>query len=358
MRKYVGSALVVLLIALTAFWFTQRKVPERRGASPPSVITVYSTTDTAMFAPILPDFYRANPGVKVRYVELDSTALYRRFLKEAREGRPQADILLSSAMDLQVKLVNDGYAAAHKSNNVNKLPVWARWRDEAFGFTFEPVVMAFNSKVMQGRPLPHTRRELLDAIKHDLPFWRNRIGSYDISASSVGYLLAAEDSRQSTEFSALLKAFGDAHLKAERNMAKLLHKLVIGELAVSYNVLGSYTRPLVQAGAPLIIVYPQDYTLAVMRTAVIPKNAPNPALAHKFLEYLLSKRGQTQLANRTGLSAIREDVGRTDHPEISAFQISLLRPIVLGPSLLVFRDRRNRMKLLENWENLVMQPAD
>ncbi|NEU36662.1 ABC transporter substrate-binding protein, partial [bacterium LRH843] len=39
-----------------------------------------------------------------------STDLYRRFVAESDAGRPGADLVWSSAMDLQARLINDGYA--------------------------------------------------------------------------------------------------------------------------------------------------------------------------------------------------------------------------------------------------------
>ena len=49
--------------------------------------------------------------MSVEYTDLNSTELYNRFIAEEAAGQGTADLLWSSAMDLQVKLVSDGYAA-------------------------------------------------------------------------------------------------------------------------------------------------------------------------------------------------------------------------------------------------------
>lgn len=312
-------------------------------------LTIYSTTDIAVFRAVIQDFQTMHPGITVRYVDIEAAPLYERFLKETGEGRPQADVLLSASMDLQVKLVNDGYAMPHFSESTQNLPPWARWRNEAFGFTFEPVVMVFNRRQLRGVALPRSRSELLALLKSSPQRWHGRIGTYDIVSSSVGYLLAAQDARQSSEFGALLEAMGDAGVRVQERTGDLLDMLESGTLAIGYNLMGSYARARVAAGAALEIVYPQDYTLAVSRTAVLPANAPHPEVAHLFLDYLLSPRGQDALAKESHQFKIRP--GSQDVlPGLDGARIGTMRPIVLGPGLLVHLDQQKRSRFLRNWQ--------
>lgn len=360
MRKptWLGGMAAVLLLLL-AVWLLPVGVRDPEVANGGDRLLIYSTTDEKEFAPLIDDFRSLYPAITVEYLELDAAPLFDRFLAEQASGRPAADLLLSTAMDLQAKLVNDGHAAPHDSPSAQALPEWARWRNEAFGITFEPAVMVYNTDSMAGRPLPQSRRALLEAIRNDAGFWRDSVGTYDIESSSVGYLLASQDVRLSSEFSALLKAFGDVGVRVEDNTATLLELLRRGELKVGYNLLGSYARGLIDAGAPLAIVYPADYTLAVLRTAVIPRSAPNPRSAHLFLEHLLSVRGQRLLETRTGLSAIRAEVAReTGRSGLSQEEVGLLRPITLGPGLLVYLDDQKKRRLLANWQSLVNTPVN
>jgi iron(III) transport system substrate-binding protein len=237
------------------------------------------------------------------------------------------------------------------------LPRWARWRDEAFGITFEPAVMVFNRRLMQGRKIPRSRPQLLEALRSDPSFWARRVGTYDIGASSVGYLLASQDTRQSSEFGALAEALGDLDLQTHDKTSILLDRLERGELVMGYNLLGSYARARVERGAPLTIVYPEDYTLAVARTALLPKDAPHPRAAHAFLEYLLSLRGQRTLSTRSRLSAARPEIeGPYSRLGISEATVGPLRPIALGPGLLVYLDAQKRRRILENWRGTMVGP--
>jgi len=314
------------------------------------VLVLYSTLDTRVFEPLLVDFQRVHPGIAVHYENIDAQPQYERFVRETGLGQHRADVLISTSMDLQVKLVNDGYSAKHLSDSADALPAWARWRDEAFGFTFEPAVMVFNRDAMQGHPLPQTRAELINAIRRDPAFWRGRIGTYDISRSGVGYLLASQDVRHSSEFGALVESLGDVAAKVEDNTSTLLDKIVSGELIAGYNLLGSYARTHAHSRERLTLIYPHDHTLVVSRTAVISRHAPNPELAHRFLEYLLSLRGQRVMATQCGLPPIRQELdGVYERLGVNESQIGVLRPIALGPGLLVYLDQHKRRQMLETW---------
>jgi iron(III) transport system substrate-binding protein len=326
---------------------------DRRSGKPEvnNVVTVYSTTDTAIFQPVIADFRKLHPDIRLDYVELDSQPLVDRFLRESRTGKPRVDIVFSSAMDLQVKLVNDGYAQKHLSANSGALPAWAKWRNEIFGLTFEPVVMVANPALFSDLAMPKTRLDLVQSLRAEPAFWRGRIGTYDIGTSSVGYLLAGQDARQSNEYGALVAAMGEADARTYQNVSVVIDDIAAGKVALGYNVLGSYAKRKQASGAKLQIIYPEDYTLAVIRAAFIAKHAPNPKAAHLFLDYLMSLRGQRVLATRSGLAAVREDVsGRYASLDIDGAALGPLRPIPIGPGLMTYLDQQKRQRFLANWQ--------
>lgn len=354
MNRSVALVSLALALALALVLALLAGSASRREASRGAVrdLVIVSTTDTAVFAPVIADFRRLHPDIRVRYELMDAEPLYSLFMEEARAGRPLGDMLLSTSMDLQAKLVNDGYATPHESDNTAAAPQWAQWRNEAFGISFEPVVMVFNTDLMRGRPIPSSRSQLLADLRRDPAFWRGRVGTYDIARSGLGYLLASQDARLNSEAAVLIDAFGDVGVITSENSAALLDRLERGEMVMGYNLLGSYARRRIEEGAPLTIVYPQEYTLAISRTAVIPRNAANPADAQLFLDYLLSLRGQRVLTEQSQLNAVRAEIGGPYHDlGVRSTQIGLLKPIALGPGLLVYLDQRKRAAMIESWRS-------
>ena len=103
---FLAFVTVVLIAGAVLLHLTQ--TPEERELA--GELTIYSSTDDMAFRPVLDDFRKFHPGIRIDYVELGTQELNSRFLAESAKDDPRADLLLSSAMDLQAKLVNDGFA--------------------------------------------------------------------------------------------------------------------------------------------------------------------------------------------------------------------------------------------------------
>src|SRR5438105_15142009 len=111
-------------------------------------LVVYSTTDSASAEPLLKEFRAAYPALTVEYNDLNSTELYNRFTSEEAAGSHSADFLWSSAMDLQLKLANDGLAMTYVSPEASGLPQGSVWQNQAYGTTLEPFVFAYNKRLL------------------------------------------------------------------------------------------------------------------------------------------------------------------------------------------------------------------
>src|SRR5213080_5497831 len=96
-------------------------------------VVIYSALDTKAAQPLIKDFNALYPNVKVEYNDMNSTEMYNRFIAESASGQGSADVMWSSAMDLQVKLVDDGQALTYASPEAGKLPGWAAYKSQAYG---------------------------------------------------------------------------------------------------------------------------------------------------------------------------------------------------------------------------------
>lgn len=96
-----------------------------------------STLDTRLVQPLIDAFQTAQPDVAFRYNDLLAVEIARRVVAETDAGQPTADFVFSSAMDLQMKLANDGYALAVPSAARAAWPGWANWRNTAYALMFE-----------------------------------------------------------------------------------------------------------------------------------------------------------------------------------------------------------------------------
>ena len=74
-------------------------------------VVIYANTEHAAVEPILADFQKAFPKIRADYIEIKAADLFSRVSSEAAAGALKADVVWSSAMDLQYQMVEDGIAA-------------------------------------------------------------------------------------------------------------------------------------------------------------------------------------------------------------------------------------------------------
>lgn len=335
MRLALFALGLIALIATVAqaFEIEDQKVYPGNGDR---VLRVISTADLAVFEPFLLRFQTANPEIGIDYTVASSAELHRAIRDGAR-----FDLALSSAMDLQFKLANDGLAQRYVSSQTEALPNWAQWRNEIFAFTAEPAVLVLSRSAFDDLPIPRTRQELIDLLRDNPERFSGAVGTYDIRDSGLGYLFATQEARSSDAYWRLTEVMGRLDPKLYCCSAQMIDDVAAGRLALAYNVLGSYASDrLVRDGDnSLQIVELEDFANVMLRTALIPSTAEETGFAQLMLDALLAAGYGSQPPLRP----------RADD---SAQGFS---PIRLGPGLLANLDLRNRQAFVEQWENAMEQ---
>jgi iron(III) transport system substrate-binding protein len=318
-------------------------------ASERQVLTLDTATDLAAFEPLIRDFQRIAPDVTIRYREFVTNALFERARDQCAAGRPEADLVITSSVDHLVVLSNAGCAMSHRSPETQGTPGWTRWRDEVFGFTFEPAVIVYNRALLRPEEVPRTRLDLIELMREQPARFSGRIGGYDIARSGIGYLFAAFDARNALIYGRLIEGFGRMRLVTRCCSADLIEALARGELFIGYNLLGSYAYSAQKAGAPIGIVIPHDYVLALSRAMMIPAQGARPELARRFVDYLLSQRGQRVVQQEAFFFDLNGSVPEGVEAPPGGLASGTLRPIVIGPGLLPTQDRAKRERFLREW---------
>lgn len=323
------------------------------NAASERALVVYSTINGDDVADLLKEFRAANPSVRLQYRELSSTALYRRFVEETRAGKPSADLLWSAAMDLQTKLVNDGYAQAYASPEKPYLPQWAVWKNQAYGVTAEPIVFAYNRRLVPAADVPRTHGDFIRLLRAKRAFYRGRTATYDPVRSSVGYLYMSQDLQLNRDTSALMKELGQTRISLFESSSAMLDALSSGRQLLAYNVIGSYALERQAQDRSIGVVMPTDYTLVTSRIALIAREARHPNAAKLFLDFLLSRRGQFLLSRRF-ITPARDDV--PSHVGARA-PASVARAVRIGPALIANLDQIKRRHFAAEWAAALSTPA-
>lgn len=334
MRNLIALGLILLCHAGWAQNWEDRQVFNAAHAT--KTLRIISSTDTELFAPWIEAFVSRNPQIAIEYLVTGTADIDRRF----RETPDAFDIAISSAMDLQFKLTNDGYAL--ELEGVSH-PAWAQWRQSLFAFTSEPAAIVINRAAFEGLPIPGSRQELIEALRARPDVFRGRIGTYDVRQSGLGYLFATQDARASETFWRLMEVMGGLDARLYCCSGEMINDLTNKTIAVAYNVLGSYAAARAESQNILEIVLPSDFPTTMMRTAFVSRETDKPMAARQFIQFLVTYQSRSSHAARS-LPPLRNRERGTKRATIA-----------LEPALMTFLDALKRTKFLSEWEDALIQ---
>ncbi|HQQ70638.1 MAG TPA: ABC transporter substrate-binding protein, partial [Alicycliphilus sp.] len=247
-----------------------------RAAEDEGRLSIHSTTDERVAAPLVADFQRLYPRITVTYEDLNSTELYHRFIAENQLGREAADVLWSSAMDQMVALATAGQALAYASPEKAHLPAWAQWQDRLWATTYEPVVFAHHKPSLPEGQAPSSHA----ALAQWLAGAQGGAVSYDIQKSGLGYFLAAQDAAASEgTFWTTAQALGAGRARLLLTTDAMARQIADGRARFGMNLLGAYTVALARERPTLGVIFPEDYTLVTSRVLLINARAAHPNAA-------------------------------------------------------------------------------
>lgn len=328
--------------------------PAPDGKGNASVLVVYSSLDEPLARPMIKGFQAANPDVAVRYEEMLTGEVYDRVVKETDAGQKTADFAFSSAMDLQVKLSNDGYAQRSDLPMSEQWPQWANWRNTAYALTFEPAVFVYHKPSFRNEKPPASRAEFLDYLNRHGDEIHGRVGTYDIERSGVGFLFMARDQEQFGDIWTLIRAMGAAGVKLYSTSSAILERIADGRFVFGYNILGSYAADWAANHPDVGIVLPKDYTVVMSRIGLVPQAATSPDLGRRYLSFFMSKEGQTIMARELQIAAVSPDVaGDNTATGMQALLGTQLKPVPVSPGLMVYLDQVKRARLIAHWNEVL-----
>ncbi|AKS47493.1 iron(III) transport system substrate-binding protein [Octadecabacter temperatus] len=321
------------LVAIAQNWEDRQVFGAGNTGAP---LRILSSTDASFFTPIIEDFIASNPSASVEYLVTGTADLNKIF----RETPNDFDVVISSAMDLQLKLANDGYAA--RLQDVSH-PEWAQWHDSLFAFTSEPAAIVVNRGALGDLPIPNTRQDLIQLMRNHPDHFRGRVGTYDVRQSGLGYLFATQDARASETFWRLTEVMGRINARLYCCSGQMIDDLIAGDLFMAYNVLGSYAQVRAETSNELLVILPSEFPTTMMRTVLASRTAENPQVAEDFIRHLLTLQaaGDPSDFPLPSLSLSEANDGQTT--------------IALNPALMTYLDQMKRDDFIREWEDAIVQ---
>ena len=276
-------------------------------------VVVYTSVDQIFSQPILQD-YEKMTGVNVKAVydveAAKTTGLVNRLIAE--KNRPRCDVFWNSEIGNTILLRKNNVLAPYESPMANEIPPFLvdnvhYWT----GFAARARVLVYNTEMLTENDLPESIFELTD------PKWRGRVlMAYPLFGTTATHTAALFTTFGAEKAQDYLRALKDNEVVIVDGNSVVRDLVVEGRYPIGFTDTDD-ANVAIQAGKPVKMVYPDKDglgTLLIPNTVALIKNAPNPAEAKKFIDYLLSRDIESKLAfSESANMPVRDGVNRPEH---------------------------------------------
>jgi len=256
---------------------------------------------TSLPQQIATDFARAFtarfPQVKLDVLRSGSTELERRIFAEMEVGGIRADVLWLADAPVFITLREKGQLQAYRSPEARRIP--AAWKDPNGFFTagrLINMVIAVNTTLIPERVAP---RRWADFPK----FGKTAAMPNPFFSGSVFVVVATFVKEYGWGWFERARTEGLQVLRGNSEVARALAAREVGVgMTLDFIAYG-----MIQDGAPLAIVWPDEGAVSIPSPVAITKNAKNVEGARQFVDFVLSRDGQQALV-KLGIIPVRADV--------------------------------------------------
>ena len=259
-------------------------------------VVVYTAHEETIINGMVPLFEKET-GIKVEYVKLASGDIIKRAKAEA--GNPQADVIWSiggEQLEADYAILAP-YIPKEWDKVASVFKVGTNW----LPYTGIMNVFIVNTKMLSPDKYPRKWTDLMDAR------FKKLISSARADKSGSSYMqlcnvIAIYKDKGFATYAGIMKNMVIS--ASSGGVAKFVND---GEQAVGLSLEDNAFR-YVEGGGPVVIVYPEDGTVAAPDGMALLKGAPNAENGKKFLDWCLSKSAQEYLVDAMARRSVRTDV--------------------------------------------------
>ncbi len=291
--KRKALLLMVLLVAclvLTA-------VPRAGGQQASGTVVLYTSVPQELATEFAQAFMRRHPQIKLEVLRSGSTEIERRIFAEIETGGIRADLLWLADAPAFITLRDRGQLQPYRSPEARNVP--ADFRDPGNHFIagrLINMVIAVNTTLIPARVAPKNWT--------DLPrYGKTSAMPNPLFSGSVFVTIATFVQKYGW---AWFERARRENMQVLRGNTEVARGLAAREFGVGMT-LDFIVYGLIQDGAPLAIIWPEEGAVSVPSPVAITKASKNPEAARRFVDYVISVEGQKFLTTQ-GVVPVRADV--------------------------------------------------
>jgi iron(III) transport system substrate-binding protein len=250
-------------------------------------LQAYGVIQSESLAEMLEGF-RKDTGLTVEYIRVPTSKLYDRVLAEFSGGKLDADYADLTDHTLIKEWMSRGILGAHKVPWHDKIAPELRDKDGYWYSTVRAIqTIAVNTEMVKEADYPKSWADTFD------PKWKGKFGMQSIEAGGSAITLFAF-LRMKVDPNAWEKIAANEP-RTYATVAPVISDLVRGRIAAAYGT-ASALADQIQTGAPIKIILPSEGMAAFGAMGNITSTAKHPNAAKVYVNYLVSKRGSTYIA--------------------------------------------------------------
>jgi iron(III) transport system substrate-binding protein len=299
-------------------------------------LLIYTNLSGDNLNPIIEAFNAAYPEIAVESIEMGPAEAFTRYQAETGTGVASADLIIANSITDWISAVERGMLDDYVSPETANMPAWSYPEPGLYTISTDPMVTIYNKITVPEDLQLSSMEDYFTAITENPDVFEGKVGTYDgryAFGGAIGYAFARYHGDPAWDWfesaGPLTRPGGGAGGMIERTLS--------GELSSSFFVSGPVVfNRLRQEGLGEVLgwTFPSDGTPVFLRGMGITADAPHPAAAKVFLDFVLSEDGQHAVA-AGNLTPYRPGV--TTEDELS-FSLDEVVEAIGGPDKMILID--------------------
>jgi iron(III) transport system substrate-binding protein len=279
-------------------------------------LTWYTGQTDAETAEMLGRTFTAQyPGIKVDVIRTTGQVAYQRLLLDIKNKTPQCDMFSTTDISHMPILKERQQLSEYTPENAARLmPQFTALSDAGFSYVTNAsrYFLIYNTNFVKPADAPKSWTDLLD------PRWKGFVATgHPAFSGCTGVWCVAMRKLYGWEY---FEKLAKNKPRIGRSAVDPVTLMTAGEVHVGLASANSAYRTI-DKGNPLAIVHPSDGLSLCVTPSAIPANAPHPAAARLFMEWLLSE-GYSKIVAGDGSEPIRQGVPtRPDEPALGTQKV-------------------------------------
>ena len=271
-----------------------------KAANKEAVLLIYGGATLQHMTLLIENFNRTHPVIKVNYLRKSGSSLFELIVRELRAKTYNADAYVPLTVDQAIYLAERKLLTRYASAERSAFPEQAKDRDGYWTTLYQTGhVYAYNTRQVSPKEVPRTYDDLLT------PKWKGKImmdEEEDLWYASVLEILGKDKGQR------FMRGLAQQQPVFQGSKTLMMQLLCAGEVGLAFPVNFNQANDAKKRGCPSDFVVIEPQTQRPPFVIAMAQNAPHPAAAKLFIDFLLAKEPQRFMQENVFRQSARLDV--------------------------------------------------